>query len=707
MSAISGYISTIQNAVYGEQVRGAIVNALEQCYSDVESPSLNQAAFTAAINAAYAGGILDIVTVTQISQMTNQRIIYRYNGTETGKQKGLYYYSALSSSWVLIGSEIHSVSNSNQMTDTNAIYKYTGTQTGMIQNSLYCYNGTAWIPIGSGVLTASTAAQMTNTDAIYKYTGTESGYITNSLYYYNGTEWVSLANYSEAVNSGESEVVIYDWIPLISTGGINASTGEVGTSQTYRYSDFYEIYEGITTLLLPFVYRSNTDGSLSGFGVAFYDENKGYLTGESFGPGPSPGVSAHKIYLVPAGAKYFRFTYLGNTKTYIYGFKSGSYFAKKEFVKGLKSGQANALAISQQMTRVCFKNGDTYRRGLVYSSPSVEDGYIGCNVSLYTFLSAVNDPNSVYYQEESKGYTGTTYYGTVCTSLICAAWGIPLEITTRSFANYPANELIEEIEAGAVEVGDMILSSTHARIVADVIRDENGFIKSVQTYESIMGGCIENNVQSYQTFKNLVNSDYRLYRYKGIDGVDAYVPSPFVRLMNEPIETGTFPDIVTYYGDKITRKYGTNIPVHVLNSNGYSSIEVYKDGTLSESKAVGNFTMQTPTVGEYEIRMVGTNKQSSTFFDIVDCSAVKDGNTLSVTTTNNLLAVSSYPTYTVDSGGHATSWNNPDRLRMATKAERTSGTISLDGLTSSGGLRVYVSGKYGSVSWEYPWSYFE
>lgn len=34
MSAISGYISTIQNAVYGEQVRGAIANAIEQCYDE-------------------------------------------------------------------------------------------------------------------------------------------------------------------------------------------------------------------------------------------------------------------------------------------------------------------------------------------------------------------------------------------------------------------------------------------------------------------------------------------------------------------------------------------------------------------------------------------------------------------------------------------------------------------------------------------------
>lgn len=189
MSAISGYISTIQNAVYGEQVRTAIVNALQACYSDVENPDLQTAAFQTAIENAYEDGILDITTVTSFNDMTNQNIIYRYNGTAAGKQKGLYYYSALSNSWVLIGSEIQKVSLASQMTDVNDIYKYIGTESGMVQNSLYCHNGTAWVPIGSGVLTASTAAQMTNQDAIYKYTGNETGYITNALYYYNGTAW--------------------------------------------------------------------------------------------------------------------------------------------------------------------------------------------------------------------------------------------------------------------------------------------------------------------------------------------------------------------------------------------------------------------------------------------------------------------------------------------------------------------------------------
>lgn len=206
MSAISGFINTIRNAVYGEQVRGAIVNALLACYSDVENPDLQSAAFQAAIEAAYQDGILDIIEVTQVSQMTNENIIYRYMGT----------------------------------------------QAGYMANTLYYHNGTAWVPLGSGVLTASTVAGMTNTDAIYKYTGSESGYLSNALYYYNGTAWVTIdsaqmftftdedeANYSESVTIKKSNNQLYAQISEEKT--ITPSGGDLDDEAIsgYSYRDLF------------------------------------------------------------------------------------------------------------------------------------------------------------------------------------------------------------------------------------------------------------------------------------------------------------------------------------------------------------------------------------------------------------------------------------------------------------------------------------
>ena len=143
MSAISGFINAIRNAVYGEQVRGAIADAITQCYDDVSNPSLNTAAFATAIANAYADGFLDIQEKSTIAGMTNQKIIYRYTGTQSGYiTNALYYYNG--TAWVPIGSGLQSVNNTSLMTNTNVLYIYTGTQTGMVTNGLYYYNGTAW-----------------------------------------------------------------------------------------------------------------------------------------------------------------------------------------------------------------------------------------------------------------------------------------------------------------------------------------------------------------------------------------------------------------------------------------------------------------------------------------------------------------------------------------------------------------------------------
>ena len=262
MSAISGFINTIRNAVCGEQVRGAIISALEACYSDVESPSLNQAAFTAAIEAAYAGGILDIITVTQISAMTNQNIIYRYNGTEAGKQKGLYYYSALSSSWVLIGSEIHSVSLMSRMTDTNSLYKYTGTETGK-QKGIYYHNGTDWEFLGGGVQ-AGTIDDMTNPKMLYLYTGTNPKMIPNALYYYNGTEWVPVG---KLPSTEEMETVTV--VPRWEIGAIGQNGVITGYSTRTTHNEYIEVKAGA-------VVSVDSEATVK-FGIATYTESKVFL----------------------------------------------------------------------------------------------------------------------------------------------------------------------------------------------------------------------------------------------------------------------------------------------------------------------------------------------------------------------------------------------------------------------------------------------
>ena len=357
---------------------------------------------------------------------------------------------------------------------------------------------------------------------------------------------------------------------------------------------------------------------------------------------------------------------------------------------GMPNGRSGTLAKGQTVV------------GLPYSSASVEDGYIGIGVTLYTFMTALHNPRSVLYTEESKGYTGFAYYGTVCTSLVCAAWGLPCLITTVAF---PKTDIVVSKAKSEIQLGDMLLSGSHAKLITGIVRDSNGTITNVQVSESTYDHCIENSYQTYSAFLSS-HTAYTVYRYKKIDDADSYVPSPFFSLADEETQSFDYPDIMTAFGDRVSRKKGTDIPINVLSSDGYSSISVYKNGVLTETKStLADFTISAPDVGVYEVRMTGNGgKASSTFFDIVDATLSVSENTLTFTTTYAATAVGGFPTYTVNSSGKATSWNNPKRVHFLTEDENIARSVDITAMRNdsdcNGGVRLYVKGVYGSVSFE-------
>ena len=397
---------------------------------------------------------------------------------------------------------------------------------------------------------------------------------------------------------------------------------------------------------------------------------------------------------------------------------NGKNISKQYSPKHKGNGVAEALCITNQLCNIEWKtvnNGmpnasdsntiaeGTTVKGMPYSSASMEDGYIGIGISIYTFMSAVHNPRSVLYTEMSKGYTGYAYYGTICTSLICAAWGLPCLITTVAFPKWSE---VEQVAFADLEIGDMILSLTegHAKIISGVVRDSNGDITSIRTSESKYNDCITNNYQTYSAFTT-AHSTYLGYRYKHIDSVDSYEPVPFIRFFDEPYLDAVFPDIMTGFGDKVTRKKGTDVRINVLNTEGYSSIQIYKNNELIETKyTLVDFTISSPGIGAYEVRLVGEKKTSSTYFDIVDCYIDIDGTDLTFSTTYEALAIGGIPAYTTDASGKATSWNNPKRNRILTEEENVAKEIDITEFANDsdcqGGIRLYVKGIYGSVSFE-------
>lgn len=359
------------------------------------------------------------------------------------------------------------------------------------------------------------------------------------------------------------------------------------------------------------------------------------------------------------------------------------------------------MAQNMPKTSSTYYEEDEKTKGMPYSSASFEDGYIGLSISLYTYMSAVHNPRSVLYTLRSKGYTGVAYYGTVCTSLICAAWGLPCLYTTAAL---PKCDFITPVSFADMELGDMMLNAGHARLITGLKRDANGVITHVQTSESVTPHCRQNDYESYSSFVSR-NSDYTMYRYEKINEVNSYEPSPFIALLDEIGTSVVFPDIMTCFGDKVTRKYGENVTINVLDNTGYTKIEIYRDGILIDTKtSLVDFVLTAPIAGLYECRMIGDKKTSSTYFDIVDCTISIDDDTATFETTYLATAIGGFPVYSVDGSGNATSWNNPKRNRIITEEENVNREIDITEFINDsdcqGGIRLYVKGAYGTVSFE-------
>lgn len=384
-------------------------------------------------------------------------------------------------------------------------------------------------------------------------------------------------------------------------------------------------------------------------------------------------------------------------------------------VVGSVKGPSNAVLSSDLLTdtkwtpllnTILNPSGNPYpaltqQTGINYSSAHVEDGYVQLSISLYTFMCALKNEKSVLYTESAKGYNSTAYYGTICTSLVATAWGLPCIVTTVC---YPKADFLTEVELSDVKVGDALCGDGHAVLVIDVEYDENDAPTKVRTSESVQPTCRKNSFVSYANFSNTTK---KLYRYKNINNCDSFYASRF------PKWDGKTPDIMTNFGDKVTRKYGTDIDINIIDSTNYGSIQIYKDGTLIETKAtIEDFTLTSPAVGKYEVRMINSinpKRTSSTFFDIVDCTAVISGNSISVNTSGCVLtAIGGYPAFTQNSNGKSTSWDNNKRVHLATVSEIQSGVLSITEMLNdpdcNGGIWVYVSGEYGNVSFRVPYA---
>jgi hypothetical protein len=297
--------------------------------------------------------------------------------------------------------------------------------------------------------------------------------------------------------------------------------------------------------------------------------------------------------------------------------------------------------------------------GIIYSGTADKAHYVGYNVSLLSYMTAINNPYSAMYTEEvSEQYSaskyGVSYHGAnagaplgiVCASYVAYCLGLPIKWENHAMPYLASIGIVEEIadqSATGVQLMDVLYTTGHVALITDIYRDSRGEPQRICITESV-SPFIKTTWYNQAEFNSRMGDVCTLYRYVNPEPNLDYTPSPFVAVDTETHEVGYEynDDICTYMGDKAVYVYGDLIVIN-YGDGGYGDM-------IIESTALANPITITlnPTVDEHCINLssynlqpgdytakleIGSGYSEPTYFKIVDLpiSVSENGDAITVT----------------------------------------------------------------------------
>lgn len=272
-----------------------------------------------------------------------------------------------------------------------------------------------------------------------------------------------------------------------------------------------------------------------------------------------------------------------------------------------------------------------------YSSVKEYNKFVGFNVSIRTFMTAVHNPYSLMYTEDTLEthqqsaygieYHGSNcgpYFGDVCSSFDLLALGLTIPWTTDQFDYLEKIGRLHRLtdqSANGVRLMDIIWEPGHTTLVTDILRDERGTPTQITVSEY---GPKTTNYTPEQFNERLRTKHGIIYMYMDLYKNLEYSPSEFVAVDGEPTppEYTYNDDICTFAGDYACFNSGEDIYINYAAGN-YTQMQVYKGETLIETislVAADHAVKITPDgYGKYKARLTNGNDNSDyTYFEIVD-----------------------------------------------------------------------------------------
>lgn len=304
-------------------------------------------------------------------------------------------------------------------------------------------------------------------------------------------------------------------------------------------------------------------------------------------------------------------------------------------------GQLACLARIRQLRDIQYTpvaalpyNNGTYPAGTVitglpYSSVRKTDKFIGYNISLHTFMTALHNPGSVLYTKESTEYHAKTWYGTNCSTFVSYAYDFPYHNATAIFADMDCIEPIDVEDMKLCDAANMIdegAAGGHIVIISGIVRNAAGKVVTVEISESD-GIGVSRTTMSYEAFlyEYLERQGYKMYRNRDLYKV-GYEASAYVPLFpEEPADSVVYSDLCTDLGDRATILAGESITLQPLVTDGYSAIKLYRKGAEVGSYSVADRTLSNLTAGKYTAKLYPETGNGETKFIVCSASVAQSG----------------------------------------------------------------------------------
>lgn len=234
------------------------------------------------------------------------------------------------------------------------------------------------------------------------------------------------------------------------------------------------------------------------------------------------------------------------------------------------------------------------QKGVIYSSPRTHNKFIGTNVSIETFMTALANPNSVLYTRplHGTGRSGFSFYGIVCSAFASYVCQLPQFVACAGWLSVPGVSPVNPTCLEDLELCDLLLSKTHIAVITEIMRDVEGKVRRISVSESTTPVCRCTAFTPEQFRSYWLEDGYQVIRYAGIHNV-TYTPSPYIHLEDDPwLEVPPYNTaFMADYGDKANYKLGESVEFSIFEE-GWETVEITRaDGAvislpIADGKAV-------------------------------------------------------------------------------------------------------------------------